>query len=144
GISAVTLTGDTAPASFEGTAYFVPGMEGMGVMALASAPLDGSSWAHEGAPFSYVEVVAFDTPTEGTIEVGSGARVTVYHWDDHDAGPAFFAMADSGTLTLTDVSADAVTGTLSAALTTYDDEGNASPVTVEAMFSAVPGNVPSP
>ena len=144
GASAVTLCGDGAPASFEGTAYFLPGMEGMGVMALATAPLDGSSWAHDGAPFSYVELVAFNALAEGTVEVGGGARVTVYHWDDHDDGPTISAMAEGGTLTLESVAEAAVSGSLSAALTQYDDEGNERVVTVEATFSAVPGNVPSP
>ncbi|MEM6784097.1 MAG: hypothetical protein AAF624_10250 [Bacteroidota bacterium] len=144
GSSSVTLSGDGAPASFEGTAYFIPGMEGMGVMALATAPLDGSSWAHNDEPFSYVEVVAFDALAEGTVEVGGGARVTVYHWGDHEAGPAFFAMADSGTLTLTSVADDAVSGALSATLTQYDEAGNEQTVTLEATFGAVPGNVPSP
>ncbi|MEM6785123.1 MAG: hypothetical protein AAF624_15490 [Bacteroidota bacterium] len=144
GSSAVTLGGDGAPPSFEGTAYFIPGMEGMGVMALATASLDGSSWAHNDEPFSYVEVVAFDALAEGTVEVGGGARVTVYHWDTHDGGPAFFAMAESGTLTLTGVADDAVSGSFSATLTQYDDAGNENVVTIEATFSAVPGNVPSP
>lgn len=144
GSSVVTLAGDGAPASFEGTAYFIPGMEGMGVMALATAPLDGSSWAHGGEPFSYIEVVVFEALAEGTVQVGGGARVTVYHWDDHDASPTFVAMADSGTLTLTSVADGTVSGSLSAALTQFDDAGNERVVTVEATFSAVPGDVPSP
>lgn len=144
GHASVTVS-DHEHLSFEdGHAYFMA-FDGFGVMALATAPLSGGTWAHGDSAFTYVEVRVFEGIHEGEIALGGGANLTVQHWPAAGTeadGPSFFT--ESGTLTFTEVSDSLAVGTISAELLGYADDGTESRAALEASFRALPGNIRAP
>ena len=144
-----TVTVSDAPAlSFEDGAAYVMALDGFGVIALATAPLEGGTWAvPDDAPFVYVEARVYGGVAEGSVPLGSGASVTVQRWEAgggaDDGAPVY--LDPEGTLTLASVTDSLVTGTIEASMTRLDlGTGDESAATLRATFEAVPGQIPPP
>jgi hypothetical protein len=146
GAASVTVDGDPAVTFDDGHAYVLR-MDGFGVLALATAPLEGGVWAvPNDAPFAYVEVRVFGGVREGEVALGDDASVVPMRWGPGgaqvDDAPAY--VDSGGTLTFTAVTDSLVTGTMEGTLTRFDADGTETQAPFEASFRAVPGQIPPP
>lgn len=146
GTASVSVEGDPGVTFDDGHAYVLR-MDGFGVLALATAPLEGGSWAvPDGAPFATVEVRVFGGIREGEVALGDGASVVPMRWGPGgapaDDAPTY--VGADGTLTIASVTDSRVTGTMAGTLLRVDADGADTRVRFEATFEAVPGQIPPP
>ncbi|PAP78115.1 hypothetical protein [Rubrivirga marina] len=146
GTASVMIDGDPAASFDDGHAY-VLALDGFGVFALATAPLDGGSWAvPDDTPFAYVEVRVFGGIHEGEVALGDGASVVPMRWGPGgtqvEDAPAY--VDSEGTLAFASVTDSLVTGTMAGTLTRFDADGTETRAPFDASFRAVPGQIPPP